>query len=60
MRVNSICLRLTSNSTAADFAWEFAGEIEIVVDDVFEVDTGDACVGKERVEVRFALVVFVL
>jgi len=33
-----------AEALVADVAGEFGGEVEFVVDDVFHVDAGDACV----------------
>jgi hypothetical protein len=47
-------------AAVADLAGESGGEIEVVVDEVFEMDRGDVRVGEERHEGGFAFVVFVL
>jgi hypothetical protein len=43
-----------------NFAGESGGQIEVVINNVFEMDAGHACVSEQRSEGWFAFVIFVL
>jgi hypothetical protein len=45
---------------AVDFAGDFVREVEVVVDDLFEVDAGDVGILQQRLQRRFAIVRLVL
>ena len=51
--------RFSGNAAIGDVAWQLAGQLKIIVDDIFEMNAGCARVGKERHERGFAFVLLV-